>query len=80
MAERLSIERCTELLAYAERLHRGRYVHLKTGEHYEATTFALRESDLVVEVVYRPLSAPSVAFTRPLVEFIARFEKQRQTG
>ena len=49
------------------------YMHVKSGNHYIAWGVAFRESDMLIQVEYSPLTYPTVRFHRPWSEFQDRF-------
>lgn len=53
-------------------IKKGRYLHNKTGNHYEVIGVAFHSEDEVPMVVYRPLYESSFEyFVRPYDSFVA---------
>lgn len=60
---------------YEAKLHVGNhYRHKKTGDSYMAIGVSLRESDLLPLAQYSPLEDTRVVFSRPLDEFLEKFD------
>ena len=53
----------------------GVYRHKKSGAYYVPKLVALRETDLEPLVCYGRTDLPTVTFSRPLTEWLEKFEK-----
>jgi hypothetical protein len=53
------------------------YQHIHGG-YYVVRSVSLRESDLEPLVSYAPLTSAMIEFSRPLTEFLDRFEQKKK--